>query len=46
MNMDINVHVSDDRRTRRRGIRFTLNGVLWSLQALFGFLGKYERKGQ
>ncbi len=45
MNTDINVHVSDDRRTRRRGIRFTLNGVLWSLQALFD-LGKYERKGQ
>ncbi|MEV4551393.1 DoxX family protein [Nonomuraea wenchangensis] len=37
MNTDINVHVSDDRQTRRRGIRFTLNGVLWSLQALFGF---------
>ncbi|QYC42043.1 hypothetical protein Nocox_22195 [Nonomuraea coxensis DSM 45129] len=41
----MNVHVSDDPlgvkdmklQTRKRGIRFTLNGVLWSLQALSGF---------
>ncbi|MEU4511136.1 DoxX family protein [Nonomuraea wenchangensis] len=41
----MNVHVGDDllgvkdmkRRTGRRGFRFTLNGVLWALQALFGF---------
>lgn len=41
----MNVRVSDDllgvndteRQPRKRGMRFTLNGVLWSLQALFGF---------
>ncbi|MEV0167853.1 DoxX family protein [Nonomuraea fuscirosea] len=40
----MNVHVSSDQlgirdieQPKRRGIRFTLNGVLWVLQALFGF---------
>ncbi|MEV0391143.1 DoxX family protein [Nonomuraea sp. NPDC050643] len=41
----MNQHVSDNllgvkdlgQQPKRRGIRFTLNGVLWSLQALFGF---------
>ncbi|MFB9712166.1 DoxX family protein [Streptosporangium nondiastaticum] len=26
-----------EQQPKRRGMRFTLNGVLWSLQALFGF---------
>ncbi|MDR8411468.1 DoxX family protein [Nonomuraea sp. 3-1Str] len=41
----MNRHVSDDlfslqdieQQPKRRGMRFTLNGVLWSLQALWGF---------
>ncbi|MEU6739720.1 DoxX family protein [Streptosporangium sandarakinum] len=41
----MSLHVSDDltgakdmeRQPRGGGTRFTLNGVLWSLQALFGF---------
>ncbi|MFI6793224.1 DoxX family protein [Nonomuraea sp. NPDC050383] len=41
----MNRHVSDnllslqdiEQQPRRRGMRFTLNGVLWSLQALWGF---------
>ncbi|MEU6726677.1 DoxX family protein [Nonomuraea wenchangensis] len=41
----MNLHVSDsalgvkdiEQQPRRRGTRVTLNGVLWSLQALFGF---------
>jgi uncharacterized membrane protein YphA (DoxX/SURF4 family) len=41
----MNLHVSDDlldvkdieQRPKKREMRFTLNGVLWSLQALFGF---------
>ncbi|MEV4109904.1 DoxX family protein [Nonomuraea sp. NPDC049695] len=41
----MNRHVSDtllgvkdiEQQPKRRGMRFTLNGALWSLQALFGF---------
>ncbi|GGQ35055.1 DoxX family protein [Streptosporangium pseudovulgare] len=41
----MNLHVSNDllgakdteQQPKRGGMRFTLNGVLWSLQALFGF---------